>query len=119
MRFKVSENGLLIPPSLLIGLEEVEVNREGDVISIEKVKNIETQETINISIVKGESAKNLLAEKLKEIKASPNKRSSDPAKIALGEKFSQLCKEVQNSHADNPLSEAEIALEIDTVRSSQ
>lgn len=116
MRLKVSENGLVIPPSLLTGLEEVEIRREGDVISIFKINNIETQETIDISIVKGEVAQNLLEEKLKKIQQSKKKRSLDPGKVALAERFSQLCREVQELHADNPLSAAEIAAEIDTVR---
>lgn len=116
MRLKVSDNGLVIPPSFLTGLEEVEIRREGDVISIEKIKNLEPQETIDISIVKGEVAQNLLEEKLKQIKESKKKRSLDPAKVALGSRFSQLCREVQELHADNPLSEAEIAAEIDAVR---
>ena len=116
MRLKVNEQGLFIPPSLLTGLEEVEIRRQGDVISIEKIKTIETQETIDISIVKGEVAEKLLEEKLKKIKGSKKQRALDPAKVALGSRFSQLCREAQELHADNPLSEAEIAAEIDAVR---
>ena len=117
MRLKVSENGLVIPPSLLTGLEEVEIRREGDVISIFKINNIiETIETIEISIVKGEAAQILLEEKLKKIQESKKKRSLDPAKVDLRSRFSQLCREVQALHSDNPLSEAEIAAEIDAVR---
>ena len=116
MRLKVNEQGLLIPPSLLMGLEEVEIRREGDVISIEKINIPETKETIDISIVRGELAQKLLEEKLKKIRGLNPKRSLDPAKVALAERFSQLCREVQDLHADNPLSEAEIAAEIDAVR---
>lgn len=116
MRLKVTENGLVIPPSLLTGLEEVEVQREGDIISIQKIKKSETQQTIDISIVKGELAQSLLEEKLKKIEESKKKRTIDPAKAALAERFSQLCREVQELHTDNPLSAAEITAEIDAVR---
>ncbi|HIK11877.1 MAG TPA: hypothetical protein IGS52_16725 [Oscillatoriaceae cyanobacterium M33_DOE_052] len=119
MRLKVSENGLVIPPSLLTGLEEVEVRREGDVISIQKINNIDAQETIEISILKGEFAQNLLEEKLQKIKFLKAKPSLDPAKLALKSRFSQLCREVQELHADNPLSEADIAAEIEAVRSGE
>jgi hypothetical protein len=116
MRLKVNEQGLLIPPSLLTGLEEVEIRREGDVISIQKINNLETKETIDISIFQGELAQKLLEEKLKKIQESKKERSLDPAKVALGERFRQLCREVQDLHADNPLSPADIAAEIDAVR---
>ncbi|WP_199247069.1 hypothetical protein [[Phormidium] sp. ETS-05] len=119
MRLKVSENGLVIPPSLLTGLEEVEVRREGDAISIHKINNTDDQETVEISIIKGEFAQNLLEEKLQKIRQSKAKPSLEPAKLALAARFSQLCREVQELQADNPLSEADIAAEIDAVRSGE
>lgn len=116
MRLRVSENGLVIPPYLLAGLDEVEVSRQGDVISIEKVDKTSAQETIDISLLKGEVAEKLLAEKLKQIRESNQNQSPNPAKVALAENFRQLCREIQELQADNPLSEAEIAAEIDAVR---
>jgi len=116
MRLRVNENGLVIPPSFLAGLEEVEIRREGDVISIEKVNKNSPQESIDISIVKGELAQNLLEEKLKIIKESRKNTPENPAKVALAKRFSELCREIQELHTDNPLSEAEIAAEIDAVR---
>ncbi len=54
MRLKVNKNGLVIPPSFLTGLDEVEVSREGDFISIKKVDKIPDKHNIDISIIKGE-----------------------------------------------------------------
>ena len=108
MRLKVNENGLVIPRSLLEGLDEVEVTREGNSISIKKVREI--------SIVKGEIVQQLLEEKLKKIREYKKNEKVNPEKRALAEKFRQLRKEIQELHADNPLSEEEIAAEIDAVR---
>ena len=119
MRLKVSDRGLVIPPSLLAGLDEVEIRRQGDAIHIQKIENTSPKDTIEISMVKGEIAQQLLEEKLQIIRESHQQRSLDPAKVALAEKFRQLCQEIQQLHADNPLSEAEIAAEIDAVRSGK
>ena len=54
MRLRVNENGLVIPASFLAGLDEVEVSREGDLISIKKVDKIPDKHNIDISLVKGE-----------------------------------------------------------------
>jgi len=56
MRLKVNENGLVIPPSFFTCLDEVEVSREGDFISIKKVDKIPDKHSIDISIAKGEEA---------------------------------------------------------------
>ncbi|MDY7005103.1 MAG: hypothetical protein SWX82_14465 [Cyanobacteriota bacterium] len=116
MRLKVNENGLVIPPSFLAGLDEVEVSREGDLISIKKVDKIPDKHNIDISLVKGGVAQNLLEENLKKIKESKKNQAFNPKKAALAQRFRDLCKEVQELYADNPLSEAEIAAEIDAVR---
>ena len=116
MRLKVNENGLVIPPYFLAGLDEVEVSREGDLISIKKVDKIPDNHNIDISIVKGELAQNLLEENLKKIKGSNKNQTFNPKKAALAQRFKDLCKEVQELYADNPLSEAEIAAEIDAFR---
>ncbi|VXD18041.1 hypothetical protein PL8927_600231 [Planktothrix serta PCC 8927] len=116
MRLRVTENGLVIPPYFLAGLDEVEISREGDVISIEKVNKNSTQESIDISIVQGEVAQNLLEEKLKTIRELRKNTPENPAKVALAQRFSELCREIQELHTDNPLSEAEIAAEIEAVR---
>lgn len=108
MRLKVNENGLVIPRSLLEGIDEVEVSREGDSISVKKV--------VNISIVKGEIVQQLLEEKLKKIRENRKNKKVNPEKRALAEQFRQLRKEIQELHADNPLSEEEIAAEVDAVR---
>ncbi len=108
MRLKVNENGLVIPRSLLEGIDEVEVRREGDSISVKKV--------IDISIVKGEIVQQLLEEKLKKIREYKKNEKVNPEKIALAKRFRELCRETQELHADNPLSEEEIAAEIDAVR---
>ena len=50
MRLKVNENCLVIPPSFLAGINEVEVSREGDLISIKKVDKIPDKHRIDISI---------------------------------------------------------------------
>jgi hypothetical protein len=115
MRLRVNENGLVIPPSLLVGLDEVEIRREGDVISIEKVNKSSIPESIDISIVQGEVAQKLLEEKLKTIRESSKNTPENPAKVALAQRFRELCREIQKLHTDNPLSEAEIAAEIDAV----
>ena len=64
-------------------------------------------------------AQNLLAEKLKQIKESKKQRSLARSSLERAERFRQLCREVQDLHADHPLSAAEIAAEIDAVRRSQ
>ncbi len=116
MRLKVNENGLIIPPSFLTGLDEVEVTREGDFISIKKVDKIPDGDSIDISIVEGEVAQNLLEENLKKIKESQKNQTFNPKKAALAQRFRNLCREVQELYADDPLSEAEIAAEIDAFR---
>jgi uncharacterized protein (UPF0305 family) len=108
MRLKVSEKGLVIPPSLLEGIDEVEVRREGDSISVKKV--------VNISIVKGEIVQQFLEEKLKKIREQRKNKKVNPEKIALAKRFRELRKETQELHKDNPLSEEEIAAEVDAVR---
>ncbi len=116
MRLRVNENGLVIPASFLAGLDEVEVSREGDLISIKKVQKIPDKHNIDISIVTGEAAQNLLEENLKKIKESKKNQTFNPKKASLAKRFRGLCQEVQQLYADNPLSEAEIAAEIDAVR---
>ena len=119
MRLKVNDKGLVIPLSLLVGLDEVEISRQGDVIRIAKIENDSPKDTTDISIVTGEIAQQLLEDKLKIIRESHQQHSLDPAKVALAERFRQLCQEIQDLHADNPLSEAEMAAEINAVRSGE
>ncbi|MDY6804847.1 MAG: hypothetical protein SXA11_13705 [Cyanobacteriota bacterium] len=108
MRLKVNENGLVIPKSLLEGLDEVEVSREGDSVKIKKA--------IDISIVRGEAVQTLLEEKLRKIRENRKNKKVNPEQIALAEQFRQLRREIQELHKDNPLSEEEIAAEVDAVR---
>lgn len=70
--------------------------------------------------VKGtESAKALLKEKIrkyrKERENSKNK-PIDPERARLAEEFKRLCAETQALHADNPLTDEEIAAEIEAYR---
>ncbi|NEN93852.1 MAG: hypothetical protein F6K48_35245, partial [Okeania sp. SIO3H1] len=116
MGLRVKKNSLVIPRSLFAGLDEVEAIREGDLINIKKVDKILDNHNIDISIVKGELAQNLLEENLKKIKESNKNQTFNPKKAVLAQRFRDLCKEVQELYADNPLSEAEIAGEIDAVR---
>jgi len=108
MRLKVNENGLVIPRSLLEGIDEVEVSREGDSISVKKVREF--------SIVKGEIVQQLLEEKLKKMREERKNKKVNPEQRALAKQFRQLRKEIQELHKDNPLSEEEIAAEVEAVR---
>ena len=108
MRLKVNEKGLVIPRSLLEGIDEVEVSREGDSVKIKKV--------IEVSIVKGEAVQKLLEEKLKKMREERKNEKVNPEKVALAKKFRELCRETQELHKDHPLSEEEIAAEVDAVR---
>ena len=40
----------------------------------------------------------------------------DPEKVRLAEEFKRLCQETQALHADNPLTDEEIAAEIEAYR---
>lgn len=117
MRLKVNHNNLVIPQELLEGLTEVEVSREGDVISIKKVADPATEKKkVPVSVVKGVAAKKLFLEKQQKIAMAKENTKTNPGRLALGEQFRQLCRETQELHADSPLSAEEIAAEIDAVR---
>lgn len=70
--------------------------------------------------IKGsESAKKLLAEKVKKYRETREKNQNKPVDIErkkLAEEFKRLCEETQALHADNPLTEEEIAAEIEAYR---
>jgi len=68
------------------------------------------------TIYSGEAAENLLEEKIKMMRKIQNNYQPDPHKQSLAREFIQLCKETQALHADSPLTEAEIAEEIDAYR---
>lgn len=117
MRLKVNNNNLVIPQELLEGFAEVEISRQGDVISIKKVAIPPAEKKkVPVSIVKGEIAKKLFLEKQQKIAKAKENTKTDPRRLALGEQFRQLCRETQELHADRPLSAEEIAAEIDAVR---
>jgi hypothetical protein len=118
MRLRVSENGLVIPPSFMAGLDEVEIIRDGDLIKIQKVDNIPNKDSIDISIFTGALVNKLLEKKLKKIQDFRKNQTLNATNVALSERYSELCREIQGLQTDHPLSEAEIAAEIDAVRSS-
>lgn len=66
-------------------------------------------------ILKAEQEK-LLAEKIKMSLELKNSYQPDPHRQALAETFSNLCEETQALHADNPLTDEEIAQEIAAYR---
>ena len=72
------------------------------------------------SYVKGtESAKKLLKEKIKKYREEREKNQNkpiDPERARLAAEFKRLCEETQALHADNPLTDEEIAAEIEAYR---
>jgi antitoxin ParD1/3/4 len=72
-----------------------------------------------LTIVGGEVAENLLAEKLKKLRQELQQnqdKNLDPHRYALAEEFRKLCTQTQALHADNPLTPEEIAAEIEAYR---
>ncbi|OIP67953.1 MAG: hypothetical protein AUK43_17865 [Oscillatoriales cyanobacterium CG2_30_40_61] len=69
-----------------------------------------------VTILSGEAAQSLLEMKVKMMQEIQNNYRPDPHKQALAKEFIALCKETQALHADNPLTEKEIAEEIDAYR---
>ncbi|WP_017303592.1 ribbon-helix-helix domain-containing protein [Spirulina subsalsa] len=70
--------------------------------------------------VKGtESAKALLKEKIRNYrKERENSKTKpiDPERVRLAEEFKRLCQETQALHADHPLTDEQIAAEIEAYR---
>lgn len=77
---------------------------------IEKINNL-SEEQLNSVISFVERLQNPLKD-TKEIQ----RPQTDEKRMALGEKFKQLCAETQALFADNPLTEEEIQSEIDAYR---
>ncbi|NEP77542.1 MAG: hypothetical protein F6K39_04760 [Okeania sp. SIO3B3] len=66
-----------------------------------------------------ESAKKLLKEKIKkyrEERENNKNKPIDPERARLAAEFKRLCEETQALHADNPLTDEEIAGEIEAYR---
>ena len=69
-----------------------------------------------VAILLGEAAQNLLEMKVKMMQEIKDNYRPDPHKQTLAREFIALCEETQALHADNPLTEKEIAEEIDAYR---
>ncbi|NEO52088.1 MAG: hypothetical protein F6K54_02710 [Okeania sp. SIO3B5] len=66
-----------------------------------------------------ESAKKLLKEKVKKYREEREKNKNkpiDPERARLAAEFKRLCEETQALHSDNPLTDEEIAAEIQAYR---
>ena len=72
-----------------------------------------------IQIILNSEQKKLLAEKIKTSLELKNSYQPDPHRQALAENFSNLCQETQALHADDLLTDEEIAQEIAAYRSGQ
>ena len=69
-----------------------------------------------VTIITGEPALKMLEEKARQARQLKSDRSEDNPRAKLAEKFRELCRETQELHADNPLTEEDIAAEIDAYR---
>ena len=66
-----------------------------------------------------ESAKQWLKDKIKKYREEREKNKNkpiDPERAKLSAEFERLCQETQALHADNPLTDEEIAAEIEAYR---
>jgi len=66
-----------------------------------------------------EYTKKLLKEKIKKYRNEQEKNKNkpiDPERVRLSAEFKRLCEETQALHADNPLTDEEIAAEIEAYR---
>lgn len=80
---------------------------------LKKRKSVEPQK---VTIVSGEPALKMLEEKVRQARQLKSGRSEDNPRAKLAERFRELCRETQELHADNPLTEEDIAAEIDAYR---
>ena len=71
-----------------------------------------------VTLISGESAEQLLEEKVKKMRESQQNSQPDPHNQTWGEDFINLCQETQALHADHPLTDEEIAEEISIIRSN-
>ncbi|MEA5496954.1 hypothetical protein VB834_01710 [Limnoraphis robusta Tam1] len=69
-----------------------------------------------ITLISGESAQQLLEEKLKKMREIKQNYQPAPHNQTLAEDFINLCQETQALHADHPLTDEEIAEEIAAYR---
>jgi antitoxin ParD1/3/4 len=69
-----------------------------------------------LTILSGETAQQLLEEKVQIIRESLQNSQPDPHNKTLAEDFINLCQETQALHADHPLTDEEIAEEIAAYR---
>lgn len=79
-------------------------------------KRLLNQTQQKVTIFSGETAQNLMEEKIKMMQAIKNNYRPDPHRETLAREFIELCEETQALHADQPLTGAEIAEEIDAYR---
>jgi antitoxin ParD1/3/4 len=92
-----------------------------DEVITDALKSLAEKRQINqpqqsVTILSGESAQNLLEEKIKMMQEIKNNYRPDPHRQTLAIEFIELCEETQALHANQPLTEAEIAEEIDAYR---
>jgi antitoxin ParD1/3/4 len=79
-------------------------------------KRLLNQHQPPVTILSGEAAQSLLDVKVKISQEIQNNYPPNPHQQSLAREFIALCEETQALHADNPLTEIEIAEEIDAYR---
>ncbi|MEY3401872.1 MAG: hypothetical protein RLZZ86_1487 [Cyanobacteriota bacterium] len=101
-------------------LETGKYQKPDDVIT-DALKALSEKQQLNqsqsaVTILSGEAAQNLLEVKVKMMQEINNNYQPDAHQQTLAKEFMALCEETQVLHADNPLTEEEIAEEIDAYR---
>lgn len=111
---------LNIPTDTLASLAEVAASKD---MSVEALLKFYIGQGLRQDIEKlfnerllDKTAQSLLEVKVKMMQEIKDNYRPDPHKQALAKEFIALCKETQALHADNPLTEKEIAEEIDAYR---
>lgn len=99
-------------------LHSGEYQNPNDIITaaLQLLKNRNSSQRQKATIVTGEPALKMLEEKVRQARKLKSDRSQDNPRAKLAEKFRELCRETQELHADNPLTEEDIAAEIDAYR---
>lgn len=92
-----------------------------DQVITDALKTLSEKQHLNqprqvVTIISGKTAQELLADKIKISRELKKNYQPDPRKQAFVEDFSNLCEETQALHADNPLTDEEIAEEIAAYR---
>ncbi|NEP43253.1 MAG: hypothetical protein F6K35_30125 [Okeania sp. SIO2H7] len=99
-------------------LNSGEYQNPNDVITaaLQLLKNRTSSQPQKATLVTGEPARKMLEEKVRQARKLKSDRSQDNPRAKLAERFRELCRETQELHADNPLTEEDIAAEIDAYR---